>query len=252
MNDIVNEKRRLVEKRKKFKPLPIIKALAEEKEASSNLYTILSSHIKSVDEAVAFVIELDVDQPFNEQDKSLLEQIKHVEKCGALALAVDLSNKTDDLDHSLSFIKETTLPTLLYEIVVDEYQIYEAKSLGVSSISLFPGLLELGELQYFLEISRELHIEPWLSIRTKEALEIALKTDASILALHQNFSDKLKHHPNELVEFIDLIKYSRRDTEEPFLIAHERGVQNLKDIDLLKSIGISTFLLPSFILLPPS
>lgn len=241
MNNLVNEKRQLIDARKKLKPLPLVKALAEEKESLTNFFEILSSHIKSVEEAVALVAEINLDL----SREANLEQIKHIESCGALAFMLDVTDNSTDFDNVFSYIKETTLPTLLYEIVVDEYQIYEAKSKEVSSITLFPGLLELGELQYFLEICRELHIEPWLSIRTKEALEIALKTDALILALHQNFSARITHSPNELSEIIDLIKYSRRDFKEFFIVAHERGVQNLKDVDLLKSMGISTFLIPA-------
>lgn len=96
----------------------------------------------------------------------------------------------DGTQEIIRTIKESTpFPILRGDLIIDEYQIYETLLHGGDSFTLCPGILDLATLQYFIEIGRELKMEPFLMVSSVEQFELAITTDGEILCFNGKNND---------------------------------------------------------------
>lgn len=80
--------------------------------------------------------------------------------------------------------KITSLPILQKDFVVDEYQIFESKSLGADAILLIAKIIDQKNLNKFVKLALDLRIEPVVEINNGEDLEKACSTKTRIIAVN--------------------------------------------------------------------
>ncbi len=130
------------------------------------------------------------------------------------------------------------IPVLRHDFIIDEYQIYESRSAGADSFSLYAGALDEAELQYFIEIGRELGMEPLLLAHNHKDLERVLRTDGKLVGLS---ALRLDDFSLDLEQLTSLIKPARERCRGRLLI-WEAAVANPEMIRSMKKAGFSAFL----------
>jgi indole-3-glycerol phosphate synthase len=91
----------------------------------------------------------------------------------------------------LATAKAANLPILDNDVVVDIYQIYEARYVGADAILLIAGILgnEIGE---FVARAQSVALDPYVEVRTEAELEMALEAGANLIAVNNRDPETLE------------------------------------------------------------
>lgn len=80
--------------------------------------------------------------------------------------------------------KETDLPVLRKDFLISEYQIFEAKKAGASSVLLITTLLSRDQQRDFTLLTRELGMEPLVEINSEFEMDQALFCGARVVGIN--------------------------------------------------------------------
>lgn len=128
-----------------------------------------------------------------------------------------------------------TVPILRKDFIFDEYQIYRSRALGADAVLLFARALGFKVLQTLIGVSRSLHMESLVEVRSEEDLQKALDCGSSLVAVNNR----------DLGTMTASLETSLR------LAAHlpsgvtkvsESGIETRADIDRLRAAGYDAFL----------
>jgi indole-3-glycerol phosphate synthase len=139
----------------------------------------------------------------------------------------------------LKIVRENvSIPIIRKDFIIDEYQIYEARYGGADSFLLLSGVLDTAELQYFIEIGRELGMEALVESHNKIQLEQSLKTDSKLIGINnrnlEDFSVDIDNTKN--LAALALAKGHGR------ILICESGIKTREDIETMTKVGFSAFL----------
>ena len=82
-------------------------------------------------------------------------------------------------------IKEkVSIPILQKDFVIDSYQIYESKFLGADALLLIVRFLDVKTLKQFVNLCKQLGIEPVVEIHNEEDLKKSVQINTSIIAVN--------------------------------------------------------------------
>ncbi|MDR1851332.1 MAG: indole-3-glycerol phosphate synthase TrpC [Propionibacteriaceae bacterium] len=76
------------------------------------------------------------------------------------------------------------IPVLRKDFTVDEYMIYEAKTLGASAVLLIVAILSDAQLAQYLAITKELGMDALVEVHDKDELERAVAAGAEIIGIN--------------------------------------------------------------------
>lgn len=132
--------------------------------------------------------------------------------------------------------KNVSIPVLRKDFTVDEYQIYEAKTLGASAVLLICSLLDEQTLRYFLEICDTLGLSALVEAHTAEEIDMAVKAGARIIGVNNR---------NLKTFDVDVSNCARLRSLVPgnILFVAESGVKTPADIDSLRNTGADAVLI---------
>ncbi|MFO7752972.1 MAG: indole-3-glycerol phosphate synthase TrpC [Desulfobacteraceae bacterium] len=107
-------------------------------------------------------------------------------KGGACAVSVLTENKyfKGSLDDLEAVSGAVDLPVLRKDFTIAEYQIYEARARGASSILLICSILEKEQLADYIALSRETGMEPLVEINSEYELETADRCGAVLIGVN--------------------------------------------------------------------
>jgi indole-3-glycerol phosphate synthase len=80
--------------------------------------------------------------------------------------------------------RETKLPLLRKDFIIDPYQIEESRSLGADALLLITTLLTDVELKDFIALTRSINLEPLVEIHDKKDLERAIYAGATLIGVN--------------------------------------------------------------------
>lgn len=170
----------------------------------------------------------------------VLEVAKTYEKCGASGISIltDSDFFGGNFDDILKIRNEIQRPILRKDFMIDEYQFYEAKSIGADVVLLIAACLSPVQVQEFTELSHELGLEVLLEIHTGEELKCFNK-NIDLVGINnrnlQNFKVDLQHS-------VDLKNLLPTGT----LSVAESGIYSVQDYQFLKSKGFDGFLMGEY------
>ena len=190
--------------------------------------------------AVAIIAEVKKGSP---SAGRIREDFDHVaiartyEENGAAALSVITDRRFFEGDASfLSDIRrETTMPLLRKDFVVDPYQIYETVLLGGDAILLVARILELQQLRDFTDLSSEMGLAALVEVHDEDDLERALSAGARIVGINNRDLSTFKVDLGTSLRLAPLVP-------EGITIVSESGIRSRKDIERLLKTGIRVFL----------
>ncbi|QQQ28390.1 indole-3-glycerol phosphate synthase TrpC [Chryseobacterium indoltheticum] len=171
---------------------------------------------------------------------STLEVASAYEKFGASGISI-LTDKDffgGSFDDILSVRNHIQIPILRKDFMVNEYQFYEAKSIGADVILLIAACLSPNQVLEFTELAHHLDLEVLLEIHTEEELQHINKSIDFVGINNRNLKDfkvDLQHSvnlKNQLPENISSIA--------------ESGIYNEEDFKYLKEKGFNGFLMGEY------
>lgn len=160
------------------------------------------------------------------------------EKIGASAVSVLTEPYFFQGDNSyLSNIADNIqLPILRKDFIIDEYMIYEAKSLKASAVLLIASILTENQLKEYIELATSLGLSALVETHDKEEIDKSLIAGAKIIGVNNR---NLKNFTVDLNNSINLRKY----VPEDILFVSESGIKNNHDIVNLRNNNINGVLI---------
>ncbi|MDD5222721.1 MAG: indole-3-glycerol phosphate synthase TrpC, partial [bacterium] len=132
--------------------------------------------------------------------------------------------------------KETRLPVLMKDFILDEYQLLFARAIGADSILLIARILEDSRLRMLLERGRELDFEPLVEVHNREELARAIKAGAVLIGINNRDLQTLK---TDLAVTRSLLPEIPRDR----VAVSESGIRTREEIEVLWGLGARGFLI---------
>ena len=171
---------------------------------------------------------------------SPLEVVYAYENFGASAVSILTDSKFfgGNFDDILNVRNHIHIPILRKDFIVDEYQFYEAKSIGADVILLIASCLSPNQVLEFTELAHQLNLEVLLEIHSEEELKHINKNVDFVGINNRN----LKDFKVDLQHSVDLKNQLPNDI---FSIA-ESGIYNEEDFKFLKEKGFDGFLMGEY------
>jgi indole-3-glycerol phosphate synthase len=132
--------------------------------------------------------------------------------------------------------KEISTPMLRKDFTVDEYQIYQAKTMGADAVLLICAILSTAEIERFLKICNDLNLAALVETHNAEEIKSAISAGAEIIGVNN------RNLKNFTVDFETAAKLRELIPPEKIYVA-ESGVKNAADISTLKKIGADAVLI---------
>jgi len=141
----------------------------------------------------------------------------------------------DDILNVRNYI---TIPILRKDFMVDEYQFYEAKSIGADAVLLIAACLSLSQVQEFTELAHSLDLEVLLEIHTDEELE-HFNPKIDLVGINNR---NLKDFKVDLQHSVQL----KDQLPKNVLSVAESGIYSEEDFKYLKNKGFDGFLMGEY------
>ena len=168
---------------------------------------------------------------------SPLEVVSAYEKLGASGISIltDLDFFGGNFQDILEVRNSINIPILRKDFMIDEYQFYEAKSVGADVVLLIASCLSPNQVQKFTALAHELNLEVLLEIHTEDELQNFNKNIDLVGINNRN----LKDFKVDLQHSVNLKNHLPKDT----LSVAESGIYSVEDFKYLKEKGFDGFLM---------
>lgn len=160
---------------------------------------------------------------------------------GAAAISVLTEEKY--FRGSLDYLKEIrdTLgedrpPLLRKDFIFDPYQVFQARAYGADCLLLIAAILSPTNMEYLLDLSRDLGMDCLVEVHDEKELETVLASGAGIIGINNRDLKTFKTDINVTKRLKKLIPDDR-------IVVSESGISNKEDIIELKSCGVTNFLI---------
>jgi len=162
-------------------------------------------------------------------------------KAGATALSVltdqqYFGGSNQDLSEARKF---NYCPILRKDFIIDEYQVFEAKSIGADCILLIARCLSPARCKELARVAKKLRMEVLLEVHNKEEITSHLHDNIDLVGVNNR----------NLVDFNTRVETSMRLAKyipQGFVKVSESGISNAAQIDHLRAEGYKGFLIGSF------
>ncbi|MEZ3485427.1 MAG: indole-3-glycerol phosphate synthase TrpC [Lachnospiraceae bacterium] len=127
------------------------------------------------------------------------------------------------------------IPCLRKDFTVDEYMIYEAKTLGASAVLLICSILEEEQMAEYMGLCDELGLSALAEAHDEAEVEMALEAGARVIGVNNR---NLRDFSVDTANSTRLRKLIPRD----ILFVSESGVGSAEDVEALSEIGADAVL----------
>ena len=166
------------------------------------------------------------------------------ERCGASCISVLTDKKFFKGGFEiLSTVRETTrLPLLCKDFIISAYQIYKARCSGADAVLLIAAILTNADLIYLKKIADKLNLDVLVEVHDKSELQRVIKLNCFNLIGINNRD--LKTFSTDLEVTTNLMDNLSNDViKKNTVFISESGINNNKDLKMLKSHGIKGVLI---------
>jgi len=164
---------------------------------------------------------------------------------GAAAISVltDEKNFLGHKDYLTQIKKETHLPVLRKDFIIDPLQVYETRAIGADAVLLIVRVL--GEkLAEFITLAKDLDLSPLVEVHTQDELDIALAAGADIIGINNRNLDTF-------VTDINTSRTLKNNIPTDKTVVAESAIKNRTDIEQLMAAGIHAFLIGEALVVAP-
>lgn len=226
-----------VQHKKRILPLSVIKEVASKMDSTTS-FPFEKALSK---DKISFICELKRASPSAgtiSEDFPYLEIAREYEKAGADAISVltepEYFKGRDE--YLLNVSNAVCLPTVRKDFVVDEYQIYEAKTLGASAVLLICSVLNREHMSQLIEVCDSLNISALVEAHTEHEIKSALRAGARVIGVNnRNLNDFTVDLQNSII--------LRSLVSKNILFVAESGIKTREDIVILEEAGVNAVLI---------
>ncbi len=167
---------------------------AEDMPACANFLTAMQ---KSSKDDIGIIAEVKKASPSKGDINANLDveqYAKHYTEAGARAISVLTESKyfKGSLKDLETVCKNTDIPVLRKDFTISAYQIFEARRYGASSILLITTMLSKDQLSDYIQLVRELGMEPLVEITSEKEFETAYACGAKVVDINNRNLQTLK------------------------------------------------------------
>ncbi|MGN6983074.1 indole-3-glycerol phosphate synthase TrpC, partial [Neisseria sp. P0009.S007] len=127
------------------------------------------------------------------------------------------------------------LPVLRKDFIIDEYQIYQARTWGADAVLLIAAALEAEQLERFEAVAHELGMTVLLELHDASELEKCRNMTTPLWGVNNR---DLRTFEVTLQQTLDLLPELNGKT-----VVTESGIRNKEDVDFMRGHGVHTFLI---------
>ena len=140
----------------------------------------------------------------------------------------------------ISQIKESIdIKILQKDFIIDEWQIYHAKSIGADCILLISEALTKAEINLFIKIAKEQGLDVLLEFHNEVEIPKIADVELDVIGINNRNLHTLKTNINHCLHIRD--KYT--DQLSRFNIVAESGFSKKSELEMYKTNGIDLFLI---------
>lgn len=200
-------------------------------------------------EDIAFICEVKKASPSKgviAEDFPYLQIAQDYEKAGAAAISC-LTEPYWFLgsgDYLKEIAENVKIPVLRKDFTVDEYMIYEAKTLGAAAVLLICSILSERQLSEYLETAHSLGLSALVEAHNETEIETAVKVGAKIIGVNNRNLQTFSVDTENSAHLRDLVPRDR-------VFVSESGIQSADDIDGLRKIGADAVLIGETLMRAP-
>lgn len=132
--------------------------------------------------------------------------------------------------------KEVSIPILRKDFIVDEYQIYETKTLGADACLLICAILEQDTLKQYLDLAHRLGLSALVETHDEAEIEMAVKAGAGIIGVNNR---NLKDFSVDIGHSQEL----RRLVPDGTIFVAESGIKEKEQVVQLYREGVNAVLI---------
>ena len=190
---------------------------------------------------LAFILECKKASPSKgliASDFPYLKIAKEYEAAGADCISVLTEPKwfLGSNEYLKEIAKEVSIPCLRKDFTVDEYMIYEAKTLGASAVLLICSILSKGQIEEYLGICDDLGISAIVETHDEKEVETAVDAKARIIGVNnRNLKDFTVDSSNSR-RLRELIPSDR-------IFVSESGLKTPEDVANIRRAGADAVLI---------
>lgn len=169
-----------------------------------------------------------------------LEVVSAYESFGASGISILTDHEFfgGNLNDILRVRNDIKIPILRKDFMIDEYQFYEAKSIGADVILLIASCLSPAQVEEFTALAHELKMEVLLEIHTEDELK-HFNSKIDLVGINNR---NLKDFKVDLQHSVQLKNLLPKDV----LSVAESGIYNIEDFQFLKEKGFDGFLMGEY------
>ncbi|WP_330695146.1 indole-3-glycerol phosphate synthase TrpC [Anaerotignum sp.] len=139
-------------------------------------------------------------------------------------------------EYLLEISKQVQIPLLRKDFTVDEYMIYQAKTLGASAVLLICALLDTQTLKKYIALCDRLELSALVEAHDEKEITSAVKAGARMIGVNNR---NLKDFTVDIHNCIRLKKYIPEDV----IYVAESGIKTAADIARIWDAGIDAVLI---------
>lgn len=236
LEEIVAYKRRKIQEEKQQLPMTSLQKQLKESPPSVSFKDAMKKPGKL--KIIAEVKKASPSKGIIREDFHPLKIAKEYESNKVEAISVLTEDKyfSGSPDYLKEIRKETTLPLLRKDFIIDPYQIYQSRVLGADAILLIAAILTSQQLTDFQKLAEEIGLDCLVEVHTQEELEKVLKTEAEIIGINNR---NLKTFETNLSTTEKLMKMMPKEK----IVISESGIHHREDMFFLEELKVKGVLI---------
>lgn len=131
--------------------------------------------------------------------------------------------------------KNSELPLLRKDFIIDEIQIYEAKILGASAILLICAILTIDEIKNFSAIAKSLDLDVLLETHDEKEMKMAIESDVDIIGINNRNLSTFDLTIDTTLNLLPIIPEGK-------VVVSESGFHTAEDIAKLRGTRVNAIL----------
>lgn len=237
LNKIVNSTKKRVKLEKEKVPLEKMKDMA--KNIDTNFDFTFEKALKK--DGVSFICEVKKASPSKgiiSSDFDYIKIAKEYEKVGASCISVLTEPEFFKGDNV--YLKEirsaVEIPLLRKDFIIDEYQIYQSKTLGANAVLLICALLDTKTIEQYIKVCNSLGLCAVVEVHDEKEVQSALSANARIIGVNNRNLKDFTVDINNSLKLRNLVP-----SDVTFI--SESGIKTAKDIEKLSQNAVDAVLI---------
>lgn len=190
---------------------------------------------------IAFICEVKKASPSKgiiAEDFPYVQIAKDYETAGASAVSVLTEPEyfKGSMEYLSEISKNINIPIIRKDFTVDEYMIYQARTVGASAVLLICAILDTEIIKKYINICDTLGLSALVEAHDEDEIHSALKAGARLIGVNNR---NLKDFTVDINNCVNLRKLVPSDVT----FVAESGIKSAKDIDALRQANVNAVLI---------